>query len=252
MVAHRGSSAARPEHTLGAYELAIDEGADSVECDVRLTADQHLVCVHDRRVNRTSDGQGVVSDLTLKQLQSMDFGAWKGESAAVLTLHELLDLLAAAPRRVDIAIETKHPQKYGGDLEQALAALLQSRGLLRPVGEQTRVRVMSFSVLALRNVGRLMPTLPRVLLCELGLIPTVRAGQLPDGIPTVGISTTLLRRDPAIVARHHARGHTVHVYTVDDSDDLQRCLDLGADAIISNRPRMVRTVLDMLAQGHSG
>ncbi len=57
VVAHRGASADRPEHTLAAYELALQEGADGVECDVRLTRDGHLVCVHDRRVDRTSTGR---------------------------------------------------------------------------------------------------------------------------------------------------------------------------------------------------
>ena len=61
VVAHRGSSADVPEHTLAAYEQAVADGADALECDVRLTADGHLVCVHDRRIDRTSDGRGIVS-----------------------------------------------------------------------------------------------------------------------------------------------------------------------------------------------
>ena len=76
VVAHRGASAERPEHTLAAYELALKEGADGVECDVRLTRDGHLVCVHDRRVDRTSNGTGLVSEMTLAQLRELDFGAW--------------------------------------------------------------------------------------------------------------------------------------------------------------------------------
>ena len=78
MVAHRGASADRPEHTLAAYELALQEGADGVECDVRLTRDGHLVCVHDRRVDRTSTGTGLVSDFTLAELRQFDWGAWHG------------------------------------------------------------------------------------------------------------------------------------------------------------------------------
>jgi len=65
--AHRGSSAALPEHTLGAYLRALDEGADGLECDVRLTRDGHLVCLHDRRLERTSNGRGLVSSKTLAQ-----------------------------------------------------------------------------------------------------------------------------------------------------------------------------------------
>ena len=74
VVAHRGASAERPEHTLAAYELALAEGADGVECDVRLSRDGHLVCVHDRRVDRTSNGTGLVSDMSPAELRELDFG----------------------------------------------------------------------------------------------------------------------------------------------------------------------------------
>src|SRR4051794_21685949 len=65
VVAHRGSSDDAPEHTLSAYNRAIEDGADALECDVRLTRDGHLVCVHDRRIDRTSNGRGIVSTLEL-------------------------------------------------------------------------------------------------------------------------------------------------------------------------------------------
>src|ERR1700754_5188881 len=77
VVAHRGASEDAPEHTLAAYRKAIEDGADALECDVRLTADGHLVCVHDRRVNRTSNGRGAVSALELSELAALDFGSWK-------------------------------------------------------------------------------------------------------------------------------------------------------------------------------
>jgi len=81
VVAHRGASEEAPEHTLAAYRKAIEDGADALECDVRLTADGHLVCVHDRRVNRTSNGRGAVSALELADLAALDFGSWKTKEA---------------------------------------------------------------------------------------------------------------------------------------------------------------------------
>src|SRR3546814_15793085 len=78
VVAHRGASAARPEHTLAAYELALEEGADGLECDVRLTRDGHLVCVHDRKVDRTSSGTGIVSEMTLDSLTALEIGRASG------------------------------------------------------------------------------------------------------------------------------------------------------------------------------
>ncbi|WP_282956632.1 glycerophosphodiester phosphodiesterase family protein, partial [Streptomyces albus] len=80
-MAHRGASQEAPEHTLAAYRRAIEEGADALECDVRLTADGHLVCVHDRRVNRTSNGRGAVSALELADLAALDFGSWMDRHA---------------------------------------------------------------------------------------------------------------------------------------------------------------------------
>jgi glycerophosphoryl diester phosphodiesterase len=76
IVAHRGASTEAPEHTYAAYVAALEAGADGLECDVRMTADGHLVCVHDRRVDRTSNGTGLVSTLELALLQELDFGSW--------------------------------------------------------------------------------------------------------------------------------------------------------------------------------
>src|SRR5437899_6961446 len=79
--AHRGSSHALPEHTLPAYLRAIQEGADGLECDVRLTNDGHLVCLHDRRLGRVSNGRGPVSEHTLAELDALDFGGWHPEQS---------------------------------------------------------------------------------------------------------------------------------------------------------------------------
>ena len=89
IIAHRGSSEHLPEQTLKAYVRAIAEGADVLECDVRLTADSHLVCVHDRRVDRTSNGRGPVSTLELATLQGLDFGSWKQAHAADVEMPEV-------------------------------------------------------------------------------------------------------------------------------------------------------------------
>src|ERR1700759_4204773 len=121
VVAHRGSSATLPEHTLAAYDLALKEGADGVECDVRLTRDGHLVCVHDRRLDRTSTGAGLVSGMTLAELRKLEYGAWHGSWRAdgahgdtgLLTLDALVSLVLDWQRPVKIFIETKHPVRYG-------------------------------------------------------------------------------------------------------------------------------------------
>jgi glycerophosphoryl diester phosphodiesterase len=136
VVAHRGASQDVPEHTLAAYAKAIEDGADALECDVRLTADGVLVCVHDRRVDRASNGRGLVSTLELADLVELDFGSWKAgwngvpepeepdrDHCSVLTLARLLELVADCERQVEMAIETKHPTRYAELVERRRSRL---------------------------------------------------------------------------------------------------------------------------------
>src|SRR3978361_1598175 len=101
VIAHRGASSEVPEHTLAAYIAAIETGADGLECDVRLTRDGHLVCVHDRTVNRTSNGRGIVSEFDLSGLETLDFGSWHDElpSSADELLPDSPYLAGVAPDR---------------------------------------------------------------------------------------------------------------------------------------------------------
>jgi glycerophosphoryl diester phosphodiesterase len=258
VVAHRGSSAEEPEHTLGAYLRAIDVGADALECDVRLTADGHLVCVHDRRVNRTSNGKGLVSTLELAQLESLDWGSWKADwsdaleaeqpdrnRGQLLTLRALLTAVASADRRVDLAIETKHPNRYAGQVERALVKVLEEFALTRPRADGTwPARVMSFSSVALARMRQLGPGVPLVQL--VGDRPRVRwflEQGLPKDVTILGTSIELLQRHPNVVAKAHDAGYTVHVYTVDLTAQVDLCVQLGVDAIITNRPRHVLELL---------
>lgn len=241
VIAHRGSSELHPEHTLGAYEQAIADGADGVECDVRLTADGELVCIHDRSLVRTSDGTGIVSALTLAELQAYDWGSWKGEghTATVLTLRQLIETVLAAPRPVQLVIETKHPSRAAAQVERSLALLLAEYDLLDPQVAPVLVRLMSFSSLAVGRFARLTPKLERVQLIEPMQLPRFRAS-LQQGVTIAGPGMSILRRDNAFVRRHHDRGHQVHVWTVDKPQDIDLCLELGVDAIITNRPAAVR------------
>ncbi|MGP3927638.1 glycerophosphodiester phosphodiesterase [Streptomyces sp. 8N616] len=242
VVAHRGASHDHPEHTLAAYEQAIEDGADALECDVRLTRDARLVCVHDRRVDRTSDGRGAVSAMTLDELDRLDFGSWKGggaEPARVLAFDELLALATSAPRPVGLAVETKHPTRWAGRVEHELVRQLRLFGLHRPKpGEPPRVRLMSFSRLALRRLGALAPELPRVLLSERSPLPGLVTA-LPPGVRIAGPGIDLVRARPDLVPRLRAAGHQVHVWTVDEPEDVELCLALGVESLITNRPRQV-------------
>lgn len=297
VVAHRGASEAAPEHTLAAYLKAIEDGADALECDVRLTRDGHLVCVHDRRIDRTSNGRGLVSTLELAELADLDWGSWHGRPPRprglarlaqaweqgtlhlaqpldgpvsdddeavdvvsggeggdparrhILTLARLLEVVADAGRPVQLAVETKHPTRYAGLVERRLVELLDRFGWGHPrLGQQTPVRVMSFSPLSLRRLRVLAPSLPSVLLME--RVPLrYRDGTLPPGVRIAGPGIDVIRAHPRYVERVHRSGGAVHVWTVDRDDDVQRCLELGVDAIITNRPAHVLAAVRAHAGG---
>lgn len=278
LVAHRGASSVVAEHTLASYEAALAAGADGLECDVRMTRDGHLVCVHDRTVNRTSDGHGVVSDFDLPTLEQLDFSSWHGElpdsadallsdtpyhagvaadrvekGGGVLTLEMLLGLVHDAGRDVRLLIETKHPTRYQGLVEKTLVDQLASFGwagrpgppvsVREPADPTSRVVVMSFAPTAVRRIKLLAPDVPTVLLME-RFYPLRREAMLPAGVTIAGPGLHLLRADPDFVARAHTRGYPVYVWTVDEPADVRFVLDLGVDTIITDRTVEVRAQLD--------
>ncbi|HSK28283.1 MAG TPA: glycerophosphodiester phosphodiesterase family protein [Jiangellales bacterium] len=261
VIAHRGSSEDVAEHTLAAYEKAIADGADGLECDVRLTADGHLVCVHDRRVERTSNGRGPVSALELADLAELDFGGWRRgwdlddeaewperTRTGILTLDRLLRVVRDAGRPLELAVETKHPTRYAGLVERRLVELLDRHGLAHPpLGAASAVRVMSFSPLSLRRLRRLAPSVSTVLLMD-RLPLRFRDGSLPVNVRSAGPGIDVVRRHPAAVRAFQEQGHEVHVWTVNDAADVRRCVDLGVDVIITDRPA---AVLGQLASGRA-
>jgi glycerophosphoryl diester phosphodiesterase len=238
---HRGSSHDLPEHTLEAYQRAIDDGADGVECDVRMSRDGHLVCVHDRRLERTSNGRGLVRRLSLEELERLDFGSWhSARPASLLTLETLLKTVCDAGRPVRVLIEAKHPSLGGRALEPKLAAMLRRFGLDRPEpGDPGGVAMMSFSPLALQRMRVHAPHVPRVFLMEV-IPPGLRTGQLPYGARAAGPGIAVLRARPQLAERLLKRGHQIYVWTVNEPDDIDLCVRLGVTGIISDRPGFVR------------
>ena len=246
VVAHRGASQVNAEHTLGAYLAALDEGAEALECDVRLTADGHLVCVHDRSVDRTANGRGLVSTLELAQLDELDFASWKNpwsdlddeapeidESARkVLTLSRLVEAVRDYDRPVDLAIETKHPTRYAGLVERRLVELLDSYGL---GGGGAPVRVMSFSYVALNRVRRRAPHLDVVQLVDRLYAWQVTKNLVEDDW-IIGPGIDLLRENPRFRQRLATSGRRIHVWTVNTPEDLDLCLELGVEAVITDTP----------------
>jgi glycerophosphoryl diester phosphodiesterase len=253
VVAHRGASHDKAEHTLGAYVAALDVGAEALECDVRLTADGHLVCVHDRDLRRTARTRGLVSTMELADLSQLDFASWKDPWSdlddeapdrdegldSVLTLRKLLETVADYDHRVEVAIETKHPTRFGGLVERRVVDLLRDFGW-DTIGSPARV--MSFSWTALQRVERLAPAVPLVMLVERAHHwQMLRRVIGEDWLVGPGIDE--LRQHPRFARKLRESGHDLHVWTVNSEAELELCLELGVQAVISDRPAYMLELL---------
>ncbi len=265
VIAHRGASATWPEHTRAAYLQALADGADGLECDVRLTADGVAVCWHDATVDRTSDGSGPVHGHTLAQMRRLDVlrGARPPASLGapgeqLVTLAELVDLAATAGRPLTLAIELKHPAPYGWDAEDAVLRVLDDVGWRDGRVADVAISLMSFHPGSLAHLGRsvdrasLMPLVDlldpaeldglevataELLLAEsVGLVDSGRAAG-------VGPSVDYLRAEAARVRQWVEAGRLVRVWTVDTAADLTECISAGVAEVTTNDPAGVRRLL---------
>lgn len=233
VIAHRGASYNFAEHTLAAYLAAIDAGAQGFECDVRLTADNVLVCWHDADLTRTSDSTGRISKMTWAEIKNVDAGSWHraGQTAKPLLFAELLDLAVSSGR--SLSIETKHPVPTAGRVERELAKLLAPFLPLNPGPPALApFRMMSFSRFAVARWRQLAPSVSTVMLIDNGPL-IVGTSQV------IGPGVHRIRENPSFVKKAHSSGREVHVWTVDEPSDIALCLELGVDAIITNKPAEV-------------
>ncbi len=226
--AHRGDSANAPENTLAAFRRAIALGVPSIELDVHPAKDGTLVVIHDPTVDRTTDGTGAVSGLSAEQLRRLDAGIRFGPAFAgerMPRLAEVFDLAAPTETRLNIEIKASPPGL------NASAAVVE---LLRRFGKQRDYVVSSGDLPALLQVRALAP---EITLAPIGngpdILPQARAHQFPwihGYYPTV---------DADLVARAHAGGIRVNVWTVDDPASFASWRAMGVDKICTNCPALM-------------
>jgi glycerophosphoryl diester phosphodiesterase len=273
-IAHRGASAYAPEHTLEAYRLAIEQGADYVEPDLQVTRDGVLVCLHDRTLERTTDVERMypdrfreveadggrrrswfVADFTLDELKTLDAGGWFGEAfqnARILTFREAIDLVRG---KAGLFPELKHPDFYRDREHPPMEALLLEdlrRGGLDPTDPDTPVIVQSFDLSSLRILRDELGCALRLvfLISSLGAeVWTAEEGlrEIRAVASGIGPSKDILLRRPDVVARAHALGLTVTPYTFRSSSVPERfasvreemryfLYDLAVDAVFTDNP----------------
>ena len=248
LIAHRGGAALAPENTLEAFRNAIRLGVDALQLDVRLTADGALVVIHDETVDRTTNGSGLVRDMTLAELQALDAGfdftsdggasyPYRGQGVSIPTLAAVL---AEFPR-TRLNINLKDP------LPEAAARLTEE---IDRANASDRVIIASSHGDTLSQFRRLAPQTAAVAgsnetrtfyyLNQLGLWRLHRP--LGDAYQTPPTSGRARLDTPQFIEHAHAFNQKVHYDAVDDPAEMRRLLDLGADGIITDRPDLALEV----------
>lgn len=218
-VGHRGAKAYAPENTLTSFGKAIEIGVDAVELDVRKTKDDHLMVIHDADVKRTTNGKGLVSELTLEQIKS--FNAGEGEK--IPTLQEALDFL---DKKVKVLIELKEV-----GVEEAVLSAVSERGL------EGNVVITSFLEDALRKVRELNTTI------ETGLIYAKHSNPVKAALELKANYLLPLYRftHSANVKKAHDNGLKVIVWTINTPEEVEEYAKKGVDGIASDKPDILKS-----------
>jgi glycerophosphoryl diester phosphodiesterase len=238
VVAHRGASADEPENTLRAFDAAVAAGADAVEFDVRMSADGHAVVIHDPEVDRTTDGHGLVRDLTLEGLKRLRVRSVSRERMEIPTLIEALSLLSS---RVAIDVEIKNlpgEPDHEPDAEAAVEATFRA---LDGAGFVGAVLISSFNPRSIARSRVLAPEVPTGLLA-VGAMPLEDALGLAAGgghgwvLPA---ASAVLAAGEQIVTRAASAGLRLGTWIVDDPATAGMLVTWGLAAIATNDPRTI-------------
>jgi len=248
--AHRGGAGLWPENTLEAFRGAIQLGCTHLETDLRVSRDGEIVVMHDARLERTTDGHGLVSEHTLAELQRLDAGYHfspdgssfprRGQGLRIPTLAELTELLAAAPEtRLNVEIKERSPF----ELPRKLLEFIERHGLAERivVAAERHELVRDFRRL---SGGRIATSASRRECLQfwfssrLRLTRFLRFGFQALQIPVAAGNLTIVT--PRLLDAAHRRGLAVHVWTIDDPAEMRRLLDLGVDGLMSDYPDRLR------------
>lgn len=229
--AHRGASAYAPENTLAAFHLALEQGADGIEMDVSLCADEQVVVIHDNTVDRTTEGSGQVDQMSLQALRELDAGAFfdrafQGERIPLFD--EALELIG---KRAFVVVELKYQGASSVRLVEKAVKAIQAHAM------EENILISSFHPMMLRQVRRFNPRLP---VAQLALHSSAGA-ILRSPIGRLIINYQALHPDhrdvnPSLVKRVHGYHCRLHAYTVDRAEDMLALFRLGIDGIFTNDP----------------
>ncbi|WP_313429714.1 glycerophosphodiester phosphodiesterase [Siminovitchia terrae] len=242
-IAHRGASGHAPEHTIEAYKQAKDLGADYIEIDLQMTKDGHLVALHDETVDRTTNGTGQVSEMTLEEIKRLDAGTWfneenpdnaqesyKGEQ--IPTLKEVFEEFG---HEVNYYIETKKPERKD-QMENALVSLLDEYGFLEKSVDPSKIVIQSSNAESLKKINELNKSIPLIQLQNREQVEEMDSQEKFEKISTyaVGLGPYFKAIDKEYVKNAKKTGLLVHPYTPDEPFEISKLKAWGVNGVFTN------------------
>lgn len=234
-VAHRGASALAPENTMAAFERGFELGADALELDLHVTRDGELVVIHDDTLDRTTDGHGPVHEKTLVELKRLDAGRWFGEGFAGEAIPTLTEVLRCFAGRIPLALEVKAGSAFFPGIEERVITALRQHSAIE------HAAIASFDHYALRRLKEIEPAL-RTAALLVGRPVSVSAVAGSCKADALALESSLITTTEVEACR--AAGLQLVVWVVNDPKRMVHFIDLGVDGIITDRPDLLRTVLD--------
>ncbi|MBA4495037.1 glycerophosphodiester phosphodiesterase family protein [Paenactinomyces guangxiensis] len=241
VVAHRGNSVAAPENTIAAIRSAKNAGVPIVEVDTQTTYDGVPILMHDKTVDRTTNGTGYVNEMNLTEIRMLDAGSWFSPQFAgerVPTLEEALDEIKDS--NIKLLLEIKAPETQT-EIKRILFEVTS-----REMSDQ--VIIQSFDETILRYARSLAPEIPRAILRTTPHTDPVAAAK-DLGLISYHAKHTGLSENPGVIKTLHQAGFSVFTYTIDTSTEWGKFTNLGVDGIVTNHPK---AALDWLSNGFPG
>jgi glycerophosphoryl diester phosphodiesterase len=230
--AHRGASAYAPENTLASFELAVDQGADAIELDAKLSADGAVIVFHDNTLDRTTDGTGRLSPKKLDDLRSLDAGSFFSERFRGEKIPLLGEVLEAVGDKVFINIELTNYATPRDQLVEKVCTLVRQHALAG------RVLFSSFLAANLGKAARLLPEVPRGLLALGGWMGAwARSFGFAFG-EYAALHPYLADVNAQQIRRVHRLKRRIHVWTVNQVEDMIRLKNWDVDGIFTDDPQL--------------
>ena len=232
-IAHRGASEHAPENTLAAFELALRLGAEAIELDVHLSYDGVPVVIHDRELERTTNGEGFVDSYPLQELKKFDAASWfsrKYRGEKIPTWGETLDFVRG---RAYVNVEIKGGSFHYPGIEEKVVRLVEEKGL------EEYTTISSYELPSLHEVKKINPFLPTSLRISHRDIDWSR--DMTKLVDAINLSQFHINKEKVLeVHRHHL---LLNVYTVNDRKIMRRLVADEVDGIFTDRPDMLKSIL---------